>query len=148
MNLSRRPLGEQGLRGAFERLKMAERGDDLGGSSISLIECTMWLEALSEQVDIKSPPSMGGFRWARNRGIHQLIDLSTKGEGMVFPVTFPMRFEHVAWRDRCGLEMDGAHKAQRKLEPVYDEYLAGRPVRTTIRDAAEALGVDNLEGPT
>ncbi len=79
-----------------------------------------------------------GLRWARNQGVHQLMDLHRDGGGLTFPVTFPATFPFApVWLRRS----DTAPRArpQPENEQAYDTYVADQLVATTLADVQSFL---------
>lgn len=112
------------------------------------LEGTMWIVALNdflrsedEEYDQRRDSDSGGqivrgLVWARNNGLHGLIDVHEVSGGLTFPMTFPMRFEHASWKARGRIVARGQSGDN---ESAYDDYVAGRVVQDSIREAQDFL---------
>lgn len=97
-------LGERGLRDAMARLRHAESESDPTAAAAALVECVMWVQAIAEHRGERAT-ILDGLRWARNTGVHQLAHLSRETAGRAYPRTYPMRFWHLAWRQRAAISL-------------------------------------------
>ena len=141
-----REFGELGCLTAFARVALAEREHRWRDATVAVVECSMWLVALDNQRS--ADPTLRGLAWARNCGVHQLIGLSERGEGAVLPTTLPTHLWHLAWRSPDDVDFLAIPKRQRSQAANYEAALAGRPVLTTLRRAAELLGLDADSAPS
>ncbi|WP_143204896.1 hypothetical protein [Streptomyces sp. CB02009] len=110
---------------------------------IPAVEVIYWGCVLDEQLEARDivykdcqeygRQVMLGTRFARNRATHQLPMLVERISGFTAPIRAPLRAEETVWLpvDR----LPGGRPARRQ-EACYKQYLAGRPVRTTLDDIA------------
>jgi len=132
------------------RTEKAEGERDNDFVFIGYVETTLWACALDDL--LQSDPTyvgrrdedpggriLGGLRWARNQGVHQLINLHEDRGGFTFPMSFPTRttFEPV-WLSRGEAAVSKA-RPQPDNEERYDSFVAGRSVGGTLEAAQDFL---------
>ncbi len=110
---------------------------------IPAIEVIYWSCVLDEQLEVRDAEYKGsqeygrkimlGTRFARNRATHQLPMLIEKISGFTAPVRAPLRVEEMVWLPVARLPEGRSAPHQ---EAQYTQYLAGKPVRSTLDDIA------------
>ena len=79
-----------------------------------------------------------GLRWARNQGLHELVNLHRVAGGLTFPMTFPIRFSNnLVWLERSETAPNAWSNARN--ERAYDQFVARRSVEGTLRAAQRFL---------
>lgn len=140
-------VGARGLLASRHRLQSTDLVDDLPLAAVAVMEMAMWITAVADLADEGGwVPSnrhlslLTGIRWARNRGVHQLLAVATVGEGRVYGTRGNRRYQHVAWPDPSVLDLTGRiQPGQDRLLDEYVRVLAGQPVIITMYEAFEAL---------
>jgi hypothetical protein len=132
--------GETGLREALDRLRLAMGPQNVDLVAVSCAEAAMWACALDEiySNDEKAGRRPGyisardadedgrvlpGLRWARNRGVHELLHPYNWNNPAAAGA--PVAWE-VRWVDRDRVPHD-ANPAP-KQQATYDQYLVGQKV--------------------
>lgn len=136
----------RGLRDASERLREVEGTPDEQGTAVAITEAAMWICSLDElwwdvsgYAEARESDGEGqlvpGVRWARNRGLHEVLAVHETTEGRSYPKRFPMRFWTVRWRTDVG---EGRRPDPLK-RAVYDERLRGKQVWVTLASVERFL---------
>ncbi|MFL0361340.1 hypothetical protein [Curtobacterium flaccumfaciens] len=157
-------IGLQGLRDAVELLRPTKNTIE-GAAAVG--SGAFWACALDEQLraadgtyderrDIDEQGQlMPGIRLVRNAVTHGAVVALEQRPGLVFPVTFPTTFEHLAYRPLADLLASWVgHRDERRdnarQDRIYSERLVGLPVIDPLVDAFEwflretSIGLDQL----
>lgn len=78
----------KGLLTSRRRLQQTDLVDDRLRAAVAVTEVAVWTTAVADiakqgvvAIDERCQVLLDGIRWARNRGLHQLLALATIGEG-------------------------------------------------------------------
>lgn len=134
--------GAGGVGDAVQRLTRAEADDNLDRAVRAATEALMWVDSLADNAGRDNNELLTGVRWARNRGVHSLVNLTAAAAGRTYPRTYPLRYRHLVWAAASTQVVEQTPNHQGKYQPAYESALVGQPVRATIVAAARALGVD------
>lgn len=141
----------QGLRDAVELLQPTHNTVE-GAAAVG--SGAFWACALDEQLRAADPTYEGrrdtdaqglllpGIRLVRNAVTHGAVVAIEQAPGLIFPVTFPATFEHLAYRPLPNLLASWVgHREDRRdnsrQDRVYTEQIAGLPVLDPLMDAFE-----------
>jgi hypothetical protein len=130
-----------GLRQALARYDYAFEARMGDGTFCASVEASMWASAADEwwqdqnstyatqRRDSHDGPVLEGLRWARNRGVHQLVAV----HGWATGPELPRGGLSVTWLPRSAVRRAGRQRPA--LEAAHDEQLANREVGDTLRAA-------------
>jgi hypothetical protein len=135
----------RGLKLSRERLREAVRDGTFEAWSIALVEVLAWTWGMHEWLEEESPSYrttaktpditslLEAVRFARNRGVHDLVAISDSRTGLTFPLTFDLSFGP-KWLP--GAVFKPRRKDAKGLA-AYESSLAGRPFPGPLDEAAD-----------
>ena len=115
---------------------------DTDGVYCSAVESVVWACALDDILGQAEPGYearreadidgrlLVGIRWARNRGVHNVLSLHEVHHGPPVYVTYPERWWDFTWLDRDRIPTAG--RPAPLQERAYDEHLSGESVEATL----------------
>lgn len=140
-----------GLRQALARMNAVWEQQDGDAIFIASTEVAMWICALDEflmdrdtlYVTRRDADPGGcivrGLRWARNAGIHHLVDVHDIKGDLTFPMEVPASIPAIQARWKRRNNVNAALRQQQKNERAYDDHLADKPVQETLDSAFDFL---------
>lgn len=139
---SSRRRAHSGLRWAHARFADAIESEMDDRIYCSAVEMTIWACALDEILGMSDGTykarrdqdadgrRLVGLRWARNRGVHSIMNLHQVQHGETIPVRIPVRYWDIHWLPRDRIPTPQVSKPIQ--ERAYDDYLAGESVEVTL----------------
>lgn len=128
---------------AFARSRRIQSEDAASLTLKALCQAMFWACALDEWLRAnrdryerfletdRAADELGGLKYARNVAAHQFQCLFRVTGGATFPIEVPPVFHEYKWK--AASEIPHATSHGRRLRPLYERHLAGKPARFALK---------------